>query len=168
MLKYVLGFVAGVVGLFLGVTIAVLISHKAGTLSSALGCGFAIAFATGVYKFFKRREDKAEFEKEKIPVISSDDKLKFQKAFELIDCEATEISEIIVMVGNEGMYSYKIGMRTPQFWDIEANLIREELHKFFPGYTKFDFVDLNDEKMAWRFSRGTLIYRAGVKQSTVI
>lgn len=157
MLKYVLAFVAGIIGLFLGVTIAVLLTKEAGAVSSGLGAAFAIGFASLVYKYFNKREKKAEFEKEIIPVISGEDKLKFESAFALIDCEAAEISEVIVMVGNEGMYSYKVGMRTPQFYDIESGLIREELYRFFPNYTKFDFVDLNNESMAWRFSRGTKI-----------
>lgn len=157
MLKYILAFVAGVVGLFLGVTIAVLMTKKAGGFSSALGAGFAIGMATGVYKFFKKQEEKAEFAKEVIPTISNDDKLKFEKAFQEIDCESAGITEVIAMFGNEGMYSYKVGMRTPNFDDIEPQLTREELYKFFPSYTKFDFVDLNNESMSWRFTRGTRI-----------
>lgn len=166
MLKYILGFVAGVAGLFIGVSIAVLLTKEAGTLSSALGAGLAIGLAGGVYKFFKKREDKAAFEKEVTPVISAGEKLKFEEAFGLIDCESAEIIEVIVMPGNEGMYSYKVGMRTPIFDDIEPQLTREELYKFFPTYTKFDFVDLSNESMSWRLlARGTKIRISPTKQT---
>lgn len=158
MLKYLLAAVAAIATLFLSVTVVVLATNKVPGLPGNIFVALATIGATrAVYTFFRKAERKQELTNAPVPALHNDDRIKFEKVFDEIDCAAAGITEIKVAVRTDGFSGFLVGIRSANFSDIEFPLLTEELNKVFYARPRIDFLNLNEEESQWRLTKGTNI-----------
>jgi hypothetical protein len=167
MLKYVLGFLAGVAGMFIGGLIGFyLFSPKTSGLLVPFMAGCAIGAARGVFIYFRNRERTEVFGSTEAPSAGKSDKINFEKMFQALDCAALGISEVRVIEREDETTGFFIGVRATDFAKVDQEQIRNLLYKNYYKHVQFELVDLNEVNRldhSRHFHHSQLLEGQGVK-----